>query len=98
MSGVALKIEVVQNVTAEVVAAIRGLLPELSSSSALSTADLEEIVNWPSNRLLIARDGNDGQIVGTATLVLIRIPSGRRARLESLVVDPATRGRGVGEA
>lgn len=34
----------------------------------------------------------------TIETVAIRIPSGRRARLESVVVDPEARGKGIGEA
>jgi ribosomal protein S18 acetylase RimI-like enzyme len=45
----------------------------------------------------VARDGG-GEIVGSATLVVFRIPDGVRARLESVVVDGARRGQGIGEA
>jgi ribosomal protein S18 acetylase RimI-like enzyme len=48
-------------------------------------------------RLLLARD-DEGTIVGTLTLVLYRIPTGLRARIEDVVVDEAGRGQGVGEA
>jgi ribosomal protein S18 acetylase RimI-like enzyme len=37
-----------------------------------------------------------GPIVGMLTLVTFRIPTGVRARIEDVVVDSATRGRGVG--
>jgi ribosomal protein S18 acetylase RimI-like enzyme len=36
-----------------------------------------------------------GPIVGMLTLVTFRIPTGVRARIEDVVVDSATRGRGV---
>jgi ribosomal protein S18 acetylase RimI-like enzyme len=36
-----------------------------------------------------------GPIVGMLTLVTFRIPTGIRARIEDVVVDSATRGRGV---
>ena len=36
-----------------------------------------------------------GPIVGMLTLVTFRIPTGVRARIEDVVVDSATRGRGI---
>ena len=57
------------------VAAIAGLLPQLSSTAAPpSEAELAEIVAGPATRLLVAR--LDGRIVGSLTLVLFRVPSG----------------------
>ena len=46
--------------------------------------------------MLVAR--LDGEIVGTLTLVMFPIPTGTRAWIEDVVVDDATRGRGVGAA
>lgn len=39
-----------------------------------------------------------GEIVGSLTLVLFRLPTGMRAWIEDVVVDEQARGRGVGEA
>jgi ribosomal protein S18 acetylase RimI-like enzyme len=78
-------------------AAFGRLIPQLSSSSAVPDQDeLRRIVEFPGNRVLVARDGD--AIVGTLTLVLFPIPTGLRARIEDVVVDEAARGRGVGEA
>jgi len=87
-------------VTEELVAAFQRLLPQLSSSNRPpSKAELAEIVSSPASILLLARDPErHGQIVGTLTLVLFRIPTGRRAWIEDVVVDAAVRGQGVGEA
>jgi ribosomal protein S18 acetylase RimI-like enzyme len=41
---------------------------------------------------------DDGVIVGMATLVTFRIPTGLRAWIEDVVVDSATRGGGTGSA
>ncbi len=38
----------------------------------------------------------DGAIVGSLTLVLVRIPTGIRAIIEDVVVDEQVRGQGVG--
>jgi len=42
--------------------------------------------------------GHAGPIVGMLTLAIFRIPTGIRAWVEDVVVDGASRGRGVGEA
>jgi ribosomal protein S18 acetylase RimI-like enzyme len=83
----------------ELVAAFAGLIPQLSSSAALPTAEtLAEVVSAPCTTVLVARDQrHGGRIVGTLTLVVFRIPTGLRAWIEDVVVDQAVRGRGVGE-
>ena len=40
----------------------------------------------------------DDRYIGSLTLVVFRIPSGTRARIEDLVVQETARGRGVGRA
>jgi ribosomal protein S18 acetylase RimI-like enzyme len=90
-------IELVERADEELAAAFTRLIPQLSSSSAIPDMDtLRRIVEFPGNRLLIARDGD--AVVGTLTLVLFPIPTGLRARIEDVVVDEGARGRGVGEA
>ena len=81
----------------ELVAAIRRLLPLLSSSAPpVEAFDVETLVNAPATQLLVARV--DGQIVGTLTLAIFRIPSGVRAWIEDVIVDEEARGHGVGAA
>jgi ribosomal protein S18 acetylase RimI-like enzyme len=93
-----LVIEAVSDATPDVVARFSRLLPQLSTSApALCAADIEEIVSQPGTTLFVARDP-DREILGTVTLVCCRIPSGRRARIESLIVDASARKRGVGRA
>ncbi|HEY3702089.1 MAG TPA: GNAT family N-acetyltransferase [Acidimicrobiales bacterium] len=93
-----LRVEAATEVTAELVEAIAGLVPQLSSSSPPpSPAELAEIVESPATTLLVARLP-EGEIVGTLTLVVFRIPTGVRAWIEDVVVDDSARGRGVGEA
>jgi ribosomal protein S18 acetylase RimI-like enzyme len=90
-------IEVVQEVTGDLVEAFGRLLPQLSrSAQPLDGKALRALTEWPGNRLLVARIGD--QIVGTLTLVTFPIPTGRRAWIEDVVVDEAARGRGVGAA
>ncbi len=90
-------IEIATAVDDELVAAFDRLIPQLSTSSPAPGRDgLEEIVGNPETALFVARV--DGTIVGALTLAFYRIPTGRKAWIEDVVVDDAVRGRGVGEA
>lgn len=91
-----MEISVVESVSDDLVTAIASLLPQLSSASPPSPAELSAIVDSPATSLLVARDGE--AVVGTLTLAVFRIPTGVRAWIEDVVVDGAARGRGVGEA
>ncbi len=83
----------------ELVAAFEHLTPQLSSSSPAPDADaLAAIVASPATVLFVARDIDTGNIVGSLTLALFRIPTGMRAWIEDVVVDTAVRGQGVGNA
>ncbi len=83
----------------ELVAAFDRLTPQLSSSSPAPDADeLAAIVASPATVLFVARDIDTGEIVGTLTLAMFRIPTGFRAWIEDVVVDEAARGKGVGAA
>lgn len=55
------------------------------------------VVESEVTRLLIARDPH-GQIIGTLTVAVFRIPTGTRAWIEDVVVDSSARGQGIGEA
>jgi ribosomal protein S18 acetylase RimI-like enzyme len=93
-----MEIELVQQADGELVEAMGRLLPQLSpSASPPGIAELMEIVATPSSRLLAARD-EGGRIVGTLTLVFVRIPTGVGAWIEDVVVDGSARGQGIGEA
>jgi ribosomal protein S18 acetylase RimI-like enzyme len=83
----------------ELVAAFEHLTPQLSSSSPAPGADaLAAIVASPATVLFVARDIDSGDIVGSLTLALFRIPTGMRAWIEDVVVDGDRRGQGIGEA
>lgn len=91
------EVEVLLDVTDEVVAAFGRLLPQLSRSAApLDAAALAGVAACETNTVLLARA--DGAIVGTLTLVMIPLPTGLRAHVEDVVVDDAARGRGIGAA
>ncbi|MCU1353827.1 MAG: hypothetical protein JWM05_3036 [Acidimicrobiales bacterium] len=96
-AAVPAKVEIADDVTAELVEAMARLMPQLSRSAPPPTAEeLAEIVASPATHLLVARDER-GAIVGALTLVLFRIPTGVRAWIEDVVVDDAARGQGIGE-
>lgn len=81
----------------EVVAAVRRLVPQLSTSAAVpSPEEVAELCAAEATALLLARV--DGRVVGMLVLVLFRLPTGMRAWIEDVVVDAGARGRGVGEA
>jgi len=77
--------------------AICDLLPQLTTSSPLPTFEgLCEVVEAPSNRVFVAREGN--QLLGFLTLVVVPLPMGRVAHIEQVVVDERSRGMGVGRS
>ena len=89
-------IEIVTEVSDEIVGALRRLLPQLSSSPPPTVDELETIVGDPDTWLYVARV--DGVIVGSLTLAMFRSPTAWKAWIEDVVVDEAARGHGVGEA
>ena len=92
------KVEIATTLTPAIVDAVARLVGQLSRSAAPpTTAELGDIVSSPATDLFIAID-DGGTIIGTATLVTFRIPTGARAWIEDVVVDEAGRGQGVGTA
>ena len=93
-----MKVEIATTLTPAIVDAVERLVPQLSRSSPPpTTAELGEVVASPATDLFIAID-DTGTVVGMATLVTFRIPTGMRAWIEDVVVDEAGRGQGVGDA
>jgi ribosomal protein S18 acetylase RimI-like enzyme len=94
---VSAEIEVVTSVDDELIAAFDRLIPQLSTSAPPPGRDgLAEIVGNVNCVLFVARV--DGDIVGGLTLAMYPLPTGLKAWIDDVVVDSATRGRGVGEA
>lgn len=87
-------------VTDELFAAIEKLLPQLKFSYPQpSRKDLAALIASDSSILLCARYPDEGSTIsGILTLVVYRVPTGIRARIEDVVVDEALRGNGIGEA
>jgi ribosomal protein S18 acetylase RimI-like enzyme len=96
---VTIQIETAGAVTQELLDALARLIPQLSRSApAPGETELAEIVASEATELLVARNSDNGSIVGTLTLVVFRIPTGLRAWIEDVVVDQAGRGLGVAKA
>jgi GNAT superfamily N-acetyltransferase len=91
------KVEIATTLTPAIVEAVERLVPQLSRSNPPPTeVELGDIVASPATDLFIALS-DDGAIVGMATLVMFRIPTGLRAWIEDVVVDELARRTGVAE-
>ena len=94
-----IEITAAEHIDDEIAAAFENLLPQLRPDQRIPDRDqLEAVVRSDCTDLLLARRADTGAIVGTATLIVYRVPSGLRAYIEDVVVDVAARGYGVGEA
>lgn len=81
-------------VTSETVEAFARLVPQLSERAAPPCMERLLAVMSDSRTRLYVAESAEGIIVGTLTMVLYDIPTGRRAWIEDVVVDEAWRGRG----
>ena len=89
-------LEAVKEPTDEHVRALRELLPHLSSAPPPDFVQLSEIAGSDATTLLFAKI--DGSLVGTLSLVIFTLPTGKRAWIEDVVVDPRFRGKGAASA
>jgi ribosomal protein S18 acetylase RimI-like enzyme len=91
-------VERVTEATPELVEAFGRLLPQLSPGRDVpDLREVGEMLAATGANLFVVRD-DDGTILGALMLLVYRIPSGVKARIDDVVVDGAARGRGVGEA
>jgi ribosomal protein S18 acetylase RimI-like enzyme len=92
---VTIGVEILDEVTDEVVEAFGRLLPQLSrSAKPLDAAAIAALASSAATTVLLAR--SDGRIAGSLSLVIFRIPTGLRAWIEDVVVDEEARGQGIG--
>ena len=92
-----MKIFRITNSSAELFAALERLLPQLSSSATTpSTEQIDELLNNENTHLFVAEV--DGKIVGMLSLVVVDIPTGRKAWIEDVVVDEEARGLHIGQS
>jgi len=91
-----MKIVTVAKAAPWVVEGLNALLAQLSESvSHFSINELEHIVASDCATLLVALEAE--HVMGSLTLVIFRIPTGIRVRIEDVVVDASARGKGIGE-
>ena len=87
----------VTTLSASLTEAFARLLPQLSlSATTPSSEHIERLLNNDNTHLFVAEA--DGKIVGMLTLVVVDIPTGRKAWIEDVVVDEAARGLHIGAA
>lgn len=79
----------------ELLDAVNALLPQLSDAARpIGETELAAVLGVEGTCLLLAMEGE--KYYGMLTLVRFAAPTGRRARIEDLVVDTQARGKGVG--
>lgn len=82
-------------ITEELFNAFKKLIPQLYDSSKIPTKEyLQEIIQSKNIHLFVAKEN---EIIGSLTLVMYKIPTGRKAWIEDVVVDADARGKGIGK-
>ena len=90
-----MRVEIVKKSSPWLLEGLNALLPQLSGQARpLSAHTLGQIITSECTTLVTAVQ--DHRLMACLTLVLFQIPTGKRARIEDLVVDAAARGRGIG--
>ena len=90
-------IEAATEANQELLDALTALLPQLNPKlKPLTMERLSTVIGDPATTLLVAR--YDARIVGAAAVLVYATPAFVKARIEDVVVDENSRGKGVGEA
>ncbi len=92
-----MKIYRITEYSTDIAEAFARLLPQLSTSAQLPTAEQIVALLQSHNTYLFVAE-NEGTIVGMLSLVIVDIPTGRKAWIEDVVVDKAARGLHIGQA
>lgn len=104
-----MSVELIEQSSPELVAAMERLIPQLSRSAkpltaqqtqALADQDSVYLFVFRTDKPVTAADGNEveaGTILGMLSLATFAIPTGVRAWVEDVVVDAGTRGMGAGQ-
>lgn len=75
--------------------ALENLLPQLSSSAKIPTSEYIAAMLADNNTHLLVAE-IDGAIAGILSLIVVNIPTGRKAWIEDVVVDSDFRGQNIG--
>jgi len=86
--------------TDELFLACQRLVPQLTNNNPPpGRNELALLISSNTSTVFIANHPDFGsEIIGMATLILYRVPTGLRAYIEDVVVDDRARGRRIGEA
>ena len=77
--------------------ALKILMPQLTRFSPIpQEEEIIALLENPNTSIWIAKD-DDERIVGMLTLVIYRTPTGVHAWIEDVIVDEASRGKGLGK-
>ena len=94
-----MQIELASCVTDELLDALTRLISQLKISSPRLTRDeVAGLLSSDAVSLLTARVDASAPILGMLTLIVYRVPTGVRARIEDVVVDESARGQGIAVA
>ena len=75
---------------------INNLIPQLSDSAQpISSQKLNGIISSENSFLFLAKE--EKRFIGTVTLVIVDIPTSKRALVEDVVVDKKFLGKSIGE-
>ena len=92
-----MKIDRITSTSTALFEVLEKLLPQLSTSATTqSTEHIEELLHNDNTHLFVAKI--ESKIVGMLSLVVVDIPTGRKAWIEDVVVDEAARGLHIGHA
>lgn len=92
-------VEIISQCTDEVCEAVQRLVPEISQSALVPSAQqVRDFQNQPGVYLFVYRENPGSEILGMLTLATFVIPTGLRAWVEDVVVHTDARGKGAGEA
>ena len=83
--------------SAQLSEALERLLPQLSQSAQMPNSQQIEVLIASDNTHLFVAE-LESEIVGMLSLVVVDIPTGRKAWIEDVVVDETARGLHIGQA
>ena len=93
-----MKIREIKRFNNKVYQAVNSLLPQLDPDSVpLTVEKFRRIIKSKGTHLFVAEEGNN-RISGILSAVVYHIPTGTKFWIEDVVVDEASRGKGVGKA
>lgn len=93
-----MKIEQLTHIDDAALKAFQELIPQLTGETDRfpSREELQKVIDSKDIMVFVARE--NGDVLGTTTLALYRIPSGIKAWIEDVVVHEKARGKGIAVA